>query len=412
MKKLFALVIVLLGTYLSYGQESITKPSIFLDCQIDCFTTFLRQEHGYVDYKRERQGADVFILVTEQNASAGAEEIQMIFDYEDIKISDDTIIYYRPANISEAEQRDLFLKNYKRGILPALLNSDIIDHIDYTISDIEEDSTSTASDVVDDPWKLWSFNLGLDLRVNGEASFSEQFYSGRFSASQVKQEYKFFIFTRYNLEQSTFTLSDGEEVKSEDRRSTFFTQYVKSIGPKWSLGARAFAGSSSFGNTDFESFIKPAIEYNVFPYSESSTKRFSFMYSSGPEYKNYTEITVFDKLEETRWRHGLDVEFISTQQWGEIEFDIEFEQYLHDLSLFSISFNPNIELNIVRGLSLELGGDISFVGDRINISKSEISDQDIILQNRQLDTNYSYFSYVGFNYRFGTRNNNIVNPRF
>ena len=96
MKKLFALVIVLLGTYLSYGQESITKPSIFLDCQIDCFTTFLRQEHGYVDYKRERQGADVFILVTEQNASAGAEEIQMIFDYEDIKISD-CLLYTSPS---------------------------------------------------------------------------------------------------------------------------------------------------------------------------------------------------------------------------------------------------------------------------------------------------------------------------
>lgn len=411
MKKLFALVFLFLGAYSSQAQESISKPSIFLDCQMNCFTTFLRQEHGYVDYKRERQGADVFILVTDQSASAGAREIQMIFDYEDIQITDDTIIYYRPANISEAERRDLFLKNYKKGILPALLNSDISDHIDYTVNEIKEDSVGTA-EKINDPWKLWSFNLGLDLRVNGEASFNEQFYSGRFSASQIKEKYKFFVFTRYNLEQSTFTLSDGEEVKSENRRSTFFTQYVKSIGSKWSIGARAFAGSSSFGNTDFEAFFKPAIEYNVFPYSESSTKRFSFLYSLGPEYKNYTEITVFDKLEETRLRHGLDVEFISTQQWGEIEFDIEFEQYLHDLSLYSISFNPNIELNIVRGLSLELGGEISFVGDRINISKSEISDQDIILQNRQLDTNYSYFSYVGFNYRFGTRNNNIVNPRF
>lgn len=412
MKKLITLVFFLLSTLLSQAQEISTKPSIFLDCQTNCFTTYLRQEHGYVNYKRERQGADVYILVTQQSASAGAREIQMIFDYADPSLSSgDTIKYYRPANVSEVEQRDLFVNNFKKGILPALLKSDIADRIDFTVKKIEEESSSINEDVKD-PWKLWSFNLGLDTRVNGEASFSEQFYSGRFSASQVKEGYKFFVFTRYSLNQSTFTLSDGEEVKSENRRSTVFTQYVKSLSPKWSLGARASAGSSSFGNTDFEAFFKPAIEYNIFPYSESSTKRFSFLYSVGLEYRDYTELTVFDKLQESRWRQGFDVEYILTQKWGEIEFDIEFDQYLHDLSLYSISFNPNIELNLVRGLSLEFGGDISFVGDRINISKGEISDQDIILQNRQLDTNYSYFSYVGFNYRFGTRNNNIVNPRF
>ncbi len=414
MRNLITLGFTILVCFVCNGQSDTTKPSIFLDCQTNCFTTFLRQEHGYVNYKRERQGADVYILVTQQSASAGAREIQMIFDYADPSItSTDTVKYYRPANISEVEQRDLFVKNFKKGILPALLNSDIADRIDYSVEKIENDSVDKdTGENEKDPWKLWSFNLGLDTRVNGEASFSEQFYSGRFSASQVKEDYKFFIFTRYSLNQSTFTLSDGEEVKSENRRSTFFTQYVKSISPNWSLGARASAGSSSFGNTDFEALFKPAIEYNIFPYSESSTKRFSFLYSVGIEYRNYTELTVFDKLEETRWRQGLDIEYILTQKWGEIEFDIEFDQYLHDLSLYSISFNPNIELNLVRGLSLEFGGDISFVGDRINISKGEISDQDIILQNRQLDTNYSYFSYVGFNYRFGTRNNNIVNPRF
>ncbi len=394
------------------SQEVITKPSIFLDCQTDCYTTFLRQEHGYVNYKRERQGADVYILVTDQSASAGAREIQLIFLYADTTISKaDTIKYYRPANVSELEERDLFVKHFKKGILPALMKSDMFDHIDYTVTDITEGNEDLSTEEVD-PWKYWSFNLGVDLRVNGEASFEEQSYNARFSASQVKESHKLFFFTRYRLQQSSFTLSDGEEVNSENERNNFFVQYVKSIGPKWSVGARTFAGSSSFGNTDFESFFRPAIEYNIFPYSESSTKRFSFLYSTGIEYKNYTELTIFDKLEETRWRHGLDIEYVLTQKWGFIEFDIEFDQYLHDLSLYSISFNPNVELNLVKGLSLEFGGFISFVGDRINISKGEVSDQDIILQNRQLDTNYSYLTYFGFNYRFGTKNNNIVNPRF
>ena len=133
---------------------------------------------------------------------------------------------------------------------------------------------------------------------------------------------------------------------------------------------------------------------------------------AGVEYKDYTEITVFDRLSESRGRHGIDIEFNQNQKWGTLAFDIEFDQYLHDLSLYSISFNPNIELNLVKGLRLEFGGFVSFVGDRINIAKGDVSDQDIILQNRQLDTSYSYFSYFGFNYRFGSQNNTVVNPRF
>ena len=91
---------------------------------------------------------------------------------------------------------------------------------------------------------------------------------------------------------------------------------------------------------------------------------------------------------------------------------MRFSQFLHDLELFSIQFNPNIEFNIVKGLRLEFGGFIEYVGDRINISKSEASVEDILLQIIQLDTNFSIFTYVGFNYRFGTQRNSIVNPRF
>ena len=144
----------------------------------------------------------------------------------------------------------------------------------------------------------------------------------------------------------------------------------------------------------------------------NSTRRFTVRYSNGVAHNNYTEITIFDRLEETRWQHGVDVEFSQNQEWGTLSFDIEFDQFLYNPSLYSLSLNPNIELNVVKGLSLEFGGFISFVSDRINIAKGEISDQDIILQNRQLDTNFTYFSFFGFNYRFGSQNNNIVNPRF
>ena len=328
MIKLLTTTLLTLLAFIVRGQSEIEKPSVFLDCQTNCYTTYLRQEHGYLSYKRERQGADVYVLITDQSASAGAREVQLIFDYSSTPHRDsDTIKYFSPANISESKERQLFVENFKKGMLPVLLNSDLAGHITYDVEDLSDIHEDTQIEETD-PWKYWSFNVGLNMQVNGESRFTNQSYQGRVSASQVKESHKIFFFTRISRQQSSFTLSDGEEVKSENNRNNFFIQYVKSINERWSIGGRAFAGSSSFGNTDFESFFRPAIEYNIFPYSESSTRRFSFLYSVGLEYNDYMERTVFDKLDETRIRQGLDIEYMLTQPWGNITFDMRFNQFI------------------------------------------------------------------------------------
>lgn len=409
--KLSTVVVCLLLTSNLLCQIIPGKPSVFLDCQMNCFSDYLRQEVLYIDYARNRQDADVYVLATQQSASAGSREVQLIFNYNSLSAYNaDTIKYIRPPNISDAERRTLFETNLKRGLLPALFNSAVAERITFDITPDESDKR--LEEAAEDPWNLWSFNVSVNLNINGESTFKEEGFFSRISASRVTEKDKIVFASWYNLNNSKFTLSDGEEVTSENERFRMFFQYVKSIDDHWSYGIRTFGGSSTFGNTDFEAAFRPALEFNVFPYSENSTKRFTFLYSAGVDFRDYTEVTIFDKTKETLLRHGLDIEFSQTQPWGDIEFDIEFDQFFHDLSLYSISFNPNIELNIVKGLSLEFGGDISFVGDRINITKTSISDQDIILQNRQLDTNYSYFSYFGFNYQFGSKNNNVVNPRF
>jgi hypothetical protein len=235
--------------------------------------------------------------------------------------------------------------------------------------------------------------------------------TSRFSATKITEEQKLRFSAFYNYEKSTFQLADGDEsffIRSYNVR----LRYVRSLGPKWSVGFNTRTGSTTFGNIDISTTFKPAVEFNVFPYAEASTRRFSFNYSVGPEYYNYTDTTVYNLLSETRLRHGMDIEFTQTQQWGNISVDMGAQQYLHDLELFSIYLNPNIEWQIYRGLSIDFGGFASFVGDRINIARSEISDEDILLQIRQLDTDFTYFTYFGLNYRFGSKYNNIVNPRF
>lgn len=392
------------------SQTTAKKPSVYLDCKTNCHTRYVKENIDFVNYVRDQQVADIYVLVTTQSAAAGSREVQVIFqgtnDFEGIE---DTIVFYWLANVSDAADRELLVRNLKKGLLPYLLKSGIADEINYEVNLSE---ITDSEEELKDPWNFWSFNIGSNASLEAEESYSELDLSGRFSAQQVTEKQKVTLFSRYNYELASFTLTDGEEVESKRTRFFVFTEYVKSINDHWSYGIRANIGSSSFGNTDVDGTITPALEYNVYPYTNAQTRRFSFLYAIGPKYNNYTSPTVFDKEKETLIRHELRMDFDQTQKWGDISISGRVRQYLHDLDLFSLQINPNIELNLVKGLRLDFGGYIEYVGDRINIAKSDITDQDILLQIKQLDTSYSFFTYVGFNYRFGSQLNNIVNPRF
>ena len=399
---------LLLSAFL-FAQNQKNRPDIFIDCQMNCDWIYIKQEIRFVNYMQNRQEADIFILATRQRTGAGGREVQLAFiGNKEFSTIRDTIKYFTDPNATDAIEREQFVKELKKGLLQFLVQTPMIDHITYEV-ELEEGETDNSE--VDDPWNNWVFNIGGNGWLNGEASFSSVDLTGRFNASNITDKHKLRFSTFYNYEKSTFKLTGGDE--SFVRRSyNFRLLYVKSLGPHWSAGFNTRTGSTTFGNTDISTTFKPAIEYNLFPYSEASTRRFSFNYSIGPEYYNYTDTTIFDRLSETRMRHGLDIEFEQTQKWGNVSLDIGVQQYLHDLELFNAYLNPNIEWQIFKGLSIDVGGFISFVSDRINIAKSDISDDDILLQIKQLDTDFTYFTYFGLNYRFGSSYNNFVNPRF
>ncbi len=411
MKTSLALILFLFSTTLLLSQSPKERPDLFIDCQINCDWIYIKQEIQFVNYMQNRQEADIYVLATRQSTGAGGREIQLAFignnEFSDIR---DTIIYFTDPNATDAIEREQFVQELKKGLLQFLIQTPMIDRIAYNIESKEGEEENNNNEV-DDPWNNWVFNIGGRGWLNGEATFSGVDLTGRFNASRVTDKHKFRFSTFYNYEKSTFKLSSGDESFFIRNYEANFL-YVRSLSPNWSVGFRANTGSSTFGNTDITTTAKPAIEYNVYPYSEASTRRFSFNYAIGPEYSNYTDTTIFNQVAETRMRHGLDIEFNQTQKWGNISIDFGVQQYLHDLALYNAYINPNIEWQIFKGLSLDIGGFASFVGDRINIAKSEISDEDILLQIRQLDTDFTYFTYFGLNYRFGSKFNNYVNPRF
>ncbi|MFH5882752.1 hypothetical protein ACG2F4_00460 [Halalkalibaculum sp. DA3122] len=53
----------------------------------------------------------------------------------------------------------------------------------------------------------------------------------------------------------------------------------------------------------------------------------------------------------------------------------------------------------------------SLINDQLSLSKQDLTEEEIILRQRALATDYSMSATIGVSYTFGSIYNNIVNPR-
>ena len=97
---------------------------------------------------------------------------------------------------------------------------------------------------------------------------------------------------------SNFEYEDFSLVTEKKNKYVNMT-FVKSQGEHFSIGARANYTQSTSQNYDGEYKFSPCIEYNFFPYSESSEHRFSLLYGISATYNDYTDTTIYQFL--FRW---------------------------------------------------------------------------------------------------------------
>ena len=172
------------------------------------------------------------------------------------------------------------------------------------------------------------------------------------------------------------------------------------------------AVTTTFRNQDLTVRFAPAIEYNFFPYSESTRRQFTLRYAIGVDRFNYAELTIFDKIAETRVDHSFVASIDFNEPWGDSELTVEFAQFLDDPSKFRVVLFGNIEIRLFRGFFLNLRGNSSLVRDQIFLASGGVTDAEILLRRRKLATDYEYSFRVGITYTFGSIYNNVVNSRF
>lgn len=246
---------------------------------------------------------------------------------------------------------------------------------------------------------------------NGEKSARSFSGFGSLSAKKVTLEWKiiFRFFGNYN--ENVFRYP-GTRLTSLSRSHGISSSIIKSLSEHWSFGFFTSYLSSSYKNLRQRFGGSPAVEFNFFPYSESTHHSFTVAYELKPQYVVYVEETIFNKTREWLWQHALTVGVAFRQPWGRLSVSVEASQYLHDFSKNRLIIFSGLSWRIFKGLSVNLFGQYSQIHDQLSLPKAGASPEEVLLRRKELATTYSYFVSFGISYSFGSLFTNVVNTRF
>jgi hypothetical protein len=393
---------------------------VYLDCSWLCDFDFIRTEIDWVDWMRDRADAQIHVLVTSQPTGGGGREFTLDFiGLRDFAGKGDTLRYIAGRDNSADDTRRGLTRTLSLGLARYAAQTASGELLMVRLADPPAGraaAATAAAQPASDPWNHWTFSIGGSGFFDGESTRSGANLNTNLRASRITHAWKTDFRINGSYRESSFTYPTAE-----DRDTTIlsiFRNYganmlvVRSVTGNLSLGARAGITTSTFGNTRHAITVGPAIEYNVFPYAESTRRAFALQYGPGVVTQEYREVTIFDQDAETRMQHSATASLSTRQQWGDINLSLNGSQYLHDTSLYQFTFFGGSSVNLFRGLRLNFFGNYQMIRDQLSLPKRDATPEEVLLRQRQLRTNFRYWGNIGLSYRFGSRVQNIVNPRF
>jgi hypothetical protein len=414
MKKYLFTPIMLFIALFSVAQESADSmafdlPKIFLNCQY-CDQDYYKNEISFLTFVRDQRLADITVLFREIRTGSGGIQITLEFDghgkYADIHYQD--TVNTQP-NMSENDTRQLILASLNRGALPFLLRSPVASRITYQVSGINNDQ---PADSIRDKWNLWIFNLNGGLWGNGQEYTSNVSLNAFVSANRTSEKHLFEAGFWYNNNNAVYKIENEDPIRINIRQFGMYNQQAFSIGNHWALGYSSNLTSNTVANMNSNVDFAPAIEYNVFPYSEATKRQFRFNYRVGVRYVDYVAQTY--RLHGYDWfaMQSFNMRYRLIKNWGNVGVSVGTNHLYDGEHFYSVYFSPYISWNILKGLNVNLSGSYSIVRDQYFLRATEVSSNEVLTGQIQLKSSYDFFISCGISYAFGSMYNNVVNVRF
>jgi hypothetical protein len=400
------LVVGLLGVIApAFAQTAAPAPPpevlrVLLHCQ-DCDTAFLKSNIAFAEFVTDTATAEVDVTVSPPAGTEG--EWRLAFAGRGRFAGRDRSVLF-----SAAARREL-ARCLKLGLAEYAVETGAGRQLDVTFKKLDTDKPAAAAK---DPWNYWVFRVGMDSYGNGEQSNVSRSLYFNGSANRTTENWKIRTGVSRSLRKDTFDLEDGETVKSSVSDWSVDSLIVKSVTGHFSIGMTASVSGSSFSNEERVIRFAPGVEYDIFPYSESTKRSLTIQYTVGPAYYNYEAITIFDKLTETIAKHTLNTSLGLRQPWGQASGSFIFTQQLSSLDRTRLTVSGGISVRLLKGLTVNSSGRYERIRDQFTLEKGLASEEEVLLRQRQLATGYRYSFNVGFSYSFGALGNQTVNPRF
>jgi hypothetical protein len=379
--------------------------SIYIDCGF-CDSDHIRREITWVNYVREPREADVHILLTTESTGSGGKKV-ILFFYGQLGFQgiNDSLHFFLAPDDSDDTERNMLVRHLRIGLFPYLKNSHLLQYADIHITIPDTNS------VTESKWNNWVFSLSTYGNFNSNKNYLSFSLSNSFTADHITEKFKSETSFDQSFTESRFD-SDDYYYRSINRSYSFYHRDVFALSDHWSAGFWLGANSSTYSNLRLKYYLIPAIEYNLFPYQESTSRQLRLSYTLGPQQHIYYDTTIYNKSSEMLFRHSLNISAQFVQKWGSIWLNTSYSNYLHDFSLNRLNFNARTNLRIAKGLELSLYSSYSIIHDQISLPKGEATPEELLLQQRELKTTYNLYFYGGLTYTFGNLYNNVVNPRF
>ena len=150
---------------------------------------------------------------------------------------------------------------------------------------------------------------------------------------------------------------------------------------------------------------RPAIEYDFFPYSESSRRSLTLPYLGRADATTTTARSRSStSCEETVPKHALDASLGLRQPWGSLSVFSELQRSTSTTPISTASVDVRQRRRPpVQGLLVQrLRASTTRSTIRSGYPKGAASPEEVLLRLRQLQTNYSYFLSFGVSYSFGS----------
>jgi hypothetical protein len=397
------------GTLASEPGGPSTRLRVFLDC--NCFADYLRSEILWVDFVRQRQDADVHLLsATNDTGGAGLEYVLRFvgvgrFQGVDLELRARTV----NADPEETRRRAVF-RAITVGFLGFIARDGLPPDLGVTVRPPAASPGGAAP--ARDPWRAWVFSMRGGGSINAEETNRQISWNGRAGADRVTERWIVSFGASVEEETEHFDLDEDAPLKVVRNSSSADWFLAKSLGPRWSFGLDGDLDSSTFGNTKLSVTTAPAIEFNLFPYSEYASRQFRLHYGAGVAHARYNEVTLFGKLRETVGRHQASATLEQKQPWGTLEAGVDWTQYLHDRSKYRLEINGDMSLRLARGLSLNLEGSAARIRDQLSLPLRGATSEEVLLRLREIQSGYEVDFSANLTYTFGSIFNAVVNPRF